>query len=165
MSAAALAAAGAELVAPVTTLLDARTRGLGERELRAWARELTDASGAPHAARSYRFPYALLAWHSEPVGVDLERIEPCDEAFAELICSASERVDARMQDERDAYLSSLWCSKEALAKALGDALRYDPGRMESPICWPGLRAGPWRARSVDSVPGHVAWLCWRDTRE
>lgn len=164
MSAADLAVAGAGLAAPVTMLLDARARGLDESGLRAWARELTDASGAPHAARSYRFPYALLAWHSEPVGVDLERIESCDEAFAELICTPSERTDARMWDERDAYLSSLWCSKEALAKALGDALRYEPGRLDSPMRWPGLRAGPWRARSVESVPRHVAWLCWRDTR-
>ncbi len=61
---------------PELRLLDARVEGLDDVGLRARARELTDASGATHAARSYRFPWALLAWHDGPVGVDLELIGP-----------------------------------------------------------------------------------------
>ena len=44
-------------------------------------------------------------------------------------------------------MASLWSGKEALAKALGDALRYDPRRLESP-------AGMAR-RSLWSLAGHT----------
>jgi hypothetical protein len=138
-------------------LLDAREARLDEPALRAWAR--TEAGGA-YSSRSYRYPLAVVARHTEPVGVDIERIEPFDGAFLESICTPSERGSRRSDD---AYVSSLWCSKEALAKALGDALRYDPRRLGSPIFWPEGRSGPWRAASLPVPAGHNAWLCWRST--
>jgi hypothetical protein len=138
-------------------LLDARAAGLDEPGLRAWARAEAARGGAPRVSRSYSYPYALVAWHDEPVGVDIERIEACDAAFAESICTPRERAEIAA----DTYLTALWCSKEALAKALGDALRYDPRRLDSPMLWPGGRAGPWRAEPVAAPPGHTAWLCWR----
>jgi len=189
--------------APDVTLLDALAAGLDDAGLRAWARAHTAACGRPHVVRSYRYPYALLACHSEPVGVDIERIEPCDPAFAELIRTPAERAspapvadpgsladraphavadpgsladpaphavadtaplavtDPTPLADPDAHLASLWCSKEALSKALGDALRYDPARLDSPMRWPELRCGPWRAAALATVPGHTAWLCWR----
>ena len=147
--------------APEVRLLDARPAGLDEAGLRAWARAQTAASEDAHVTRSYRYPYALVAWHSEPVGVDIERVEPCDAAFAELICTAPERADPTFTTEPDAYLTSLWCSKEALSKALGDAVRYDPRRLDSPMRWPDLRAGPWHATPLQTIPSHTAWLCWR----
>jgi hypothetical protein len=70
-------------------------------------------------------------------------------------------ADATASADRDVYLSSLWCSKEALSKALGDALRYDPSRLDSPMRWPELRSGPWSATPLKTVTGHAAWLCWR----
>ncbi len=147
--------------APTVVLLDARATGVDEAGLRAWARALTPDRPASHTVRSYRYPYALVAWHSEPVGVDIERVEPCDAAFADVICTPTERRDARVTADPDLFLSSLWSSKEALAKALGDALRYDPSRLDSPMRWPDLRSGPWNAAALQTVPGHVAWLCWR----
>jgi hypothetical protein len=147
--------------APQVVLLDARAAGLDEAGLRAQARALAAERPASHVARSYRHPHALVAWHSEPVGVDIERIETCDTAFAQLICTPLERAGATATDDRDVYLSSLWCSKEALAKALGDALQYDPSRLDSPMRWPNLRSGRWNATPLQTVPGHVAWLCWR----
>jgi len=42
----------------------------------------------------------------------------------------------------DNYLTSLWAAKEALAKALGDALCYEPSRLGSPQHWPRGRPGP-----------------------
>jgi hypothetical protein len=147
--------------APEVWLLDAGPERLGEAGLRAWARACTAACGSPHVVRSYRYPYALVAWHSEPIGVDIERVEPCDQAFAELICTKQERAHPMLAAEPDDYLTSLWCSKEALAKALGDALLYDPARLESPMRWPEQRSGPWRATPLQTIPSHAAWLCWR----
>jgi len=112
-------------------------------------------------SRSYRYPYALVGWHCEPLGVDIERISPCDGAFADLICTPAERPVAACASDMDTFLASLWCAKEALAKTLGNALLYEPSRLESPANWPGQRAGSLRGVRL-SVPGdHVAWACWR----
>jgi phosphopantetheinyl transferase (holo-ACP synthase) len=148
-------------IGPEVRLLDARKLGVDAAGLRARARAVTGSSGARHAARSYRYPYALVAWHSQPVGVDIERIEAFDADFLESICTPSERPTAAELERPDAYLASLWCSKEALAKGLGDALAYDPRRLESPMSWPDGEAGPWRARRLTVAPDHAAWLCWR----
>lgn len=149
--------------APEVRLLDARSAGLDEARLRAWARAETSASGGAYVARSYRYPYALVAWHSEPVGVDIERIAPCDAAFADSICTPSESADPARLADPDAYITSLWCSKEALSKALGDAIRYDPRRLDSPMRWPERGAGPWRAATLAVPAHHTAWLCWRSS--
>jgi hypothetical protein len=142
-------------------LLDARREGVDEAGLRLRARRESRRCGATHVARSYRYPYALLAWHDRPVGVDIEWIAPCDERFADVICTEDERAALVLAGDRDEYLSSLWCGKEALSKALGDALRYDPRRLGSPVLWPGGRAGRWSAAPVAAPPGYTAWLCWR----
>jgi hypothetical protein len=149
--------------APEVRLLDARTGGLGPRALRARARAETTAAAAPHVARSYRYPYALVAWHTGPVGVDIERIEPCDDAFARAVCTPTELADLAAALDRDLYVTTLWCSKEALSKALGNAVDYDPRRLEAPSRWPIGESGPWRAQPLWVAARHTAWLCWQTT--
>jgi hypothetical protein len=150
---------GAPESTPTVELLDARNASLDGDGLRDWARAQAAASGGVRVARSYRYPIALVGWHTEPIGVDVERVDPYDEAFAESICTPSDRSRARPESAEE--LASLWCSKEALAKALGDARRYDPRRLESPARWPCGEAGPWRARALEAPYGYVAWVCWR----
>lgn len=147
---------------PEVRLLDGRRTGVDERGLREWARAYGRAQGAPYVTRSYRYPYALVAWHSARVGVDIERIEPYDAAFAQSICMPSETLDWASLADRDAQLTSMWSSKEAIAKALGDALSYDPRRLEAPMLWPGGQAGAWRSAQLPVARGHVAWICWWD---
>ena len=153
------------LTAPATPrvlLLDARADGIdNERALRTRvrARALSERSRAAYVSRSYSFPLALIASHSDRVGVDLERVAPCDERFRRSICTPDEEAMGAWHS--DAELTSLWASKEALAKALGDALRYDPRRLDSPIGWRDGACGPWRARAVDVGDGYRAWICWR----
>jgi len=146
---------------PSVRMLDARAEDLDGPTLQEWARRLPAAFGAPYVSRSYRYPYALVAWHDGPVGIDIERIGPCDSAFAELICTPAERADAAYFTDPDAYLTSLWSAKEALSKALGDARLYVPSRLDSPSRWQRMRSGPWRAARIQVAPGHVAWACWR----
>ena len=149
--------------APGVVLLDARERKLDGPGLRAWARQAAAATGAIHLSRAYREPLALLAWHERRVGVDLERLEQLDRDFAESVVTPEERsvLGTRLDDPE--LVASLWCSKEALSKALGDAVAYDPRRLRSPLTWPGAAAGRWRARRLPDVPpGHVAWLCWEE---
>jgi len=150
--------------APEVRLLDARSTSLDEAGLRAWARRVTDAAGAAHQSRSYRHPYCVIAWYAEPVGIDIERIEALDNDFLRSISTPSELTEAAGHgsgNDRDA--SSRWCAKEALAKALGDAIAYDPRRLDSPARWPDGRSGPWCATDLVVEPQHVVWLCWRDT--
>ena len=147
--------------APEVLLIDARETDLDEQGLRGFARALEDAAGSGATSRSYRHPLALVAFHDAAVGVDIERIEPCDAAFADTICTPAERADPRCHQDPDRFLSNLWSSKEALSKALGDALDYDPRHLDSPLFWPEGAAGPWRAAPLAVPSGHVAWVCWR----
>ena len=146
---------------PDVRLLDARRIGLDEPGLRAAARAVSEVTGDPHTTRSYRYPYALVSTHARSVGVDIERLEPCDPTFAASICTPTEIVDWWSLSNPHEYFVALWSSKEALAKALGDALDYDPRRLPAPMLWPGGRAGVWQAAELQVSDGHVAWVCWR----
>jgi phosphopantetheinyl transferase len=145
--------------APVVALIDASTEGLDEAALRARARELGAAVGADTASRSYCHPYALVGWHTEPIGVDVERVVTCPAEFAPSISTPAEEAAARWTT--DGEIVSLWSSKEALSKALGDALNYDPRRLESPAGWPHGTCGPWRAATLPLPDGYCGWVCWR----
>src|SRR6202022_2727422 len=116
--------------------------------LQVWARTLTSERDEPFLVRSYRFPYAMVAWHDAPVGIDIERYETYPAGFAATICTPDELRLAATSD-----LTSLWCGKEALAKALGDALNYDPRLLQSPVSWPSGVAGRWRAKALPA-PAH-----------
>ena len=147
---------------PKVRLIDARSIGLSDAApLRERARECSANTDAPFTSRSYSFPFALVAWHSSAVGVDIERVQPCDEVFGDSIRTPTERAAGAPQGDRDRFFTSLWSSKEALTKALGDAVDYDPRHLEGPGGWPDGRLGPWRAATLEVGADHVAWLCWR----
>jgi phosphopantetheinyl transferase len=145
---------------PAWALLWLTADPASDTELRALARAHPEAAAAAHVSRSYRAPLALVAWHTAPVGVDLEYVEIGGNGFAESICTPGELVlfEGRLDD--DAFVASLWAGKEALAKALGDAIAYDPRRLDSPATWRRGIAGRWRAREFIPAPNHVAWLVW-----
>jgi len=148
--------------APKVWLLDARPADLDEIALRRWARSQRQPDVDTFVTRSYAHPYALVACHSGPVGIDIERVQPCEPNFLESISTPVERrLVPEAPVDRDLYAISMWCGKEALSKALGDALGYDPRRLESPLGWPDGRSGAWHAAELPAPAGHVAWLCWR----
>jgi hypothetical protein len=147
--------------APEVRMIDARYAGLDDHGLRTCARAVTHAARAAHVTRTSRYPYALVSWHRGAIGIDLERVEPCDPAFAASICTPAEAVEWTTLPDPHAYFSSMWSSKEALAKALGNALAYDPRRLQAPMLWPDGQAGAWRASQLPVAADHVAWICWR----
>lgn len=144
--------------APQILFLDARSDGLDEAGLRRRAREAV--GDARCSSRSYRYPFALVGSHDAAIGVDVERLMPFDAAFADYICTPREHDRLCRAADRGEFLTSLWAGKEALAKALGDALVYEPSRLEAPELWPNGTAGRWRAERVPAPDGHVAWVCW-----
>ncbi|HEY1520819.1 MAG TPA: 4'-phosphopantetheinyl transferase superfamily protein [Solirubrobacteraceae bacterium] len=145
--------------APRVALIDATLEEHDEAALRRRARELGAAVGAGAVSRSYCHPYALVASHTGPIGVDIERIVACDERFARSICTPTEMARTPWASDRE--IVSLWSGKEALAKALGDAVLYDPRRLESPASWTEPSSGAWRTASVPAPDGYCAWVCWR----
>jgi phosphopantetheinyl transferase len=145
--------------APRVALIDATDEGLDEAALRMRARELGATRGSGPVSRSYCHPFALVGWHTRPIGVDIERVVACPGEFLAAIATPSEEAGGRWTTDTD--LISLWSSKEALSKALGDALDYDPRRIESPAGWPGGVCGPWRTASLPVPNGYCGWVCWR----
>lgn len=160
---------------PTACLLDARAEGWGQERLRIAARALTERQGALYSSRSYRYPFALAAWHGGQVGVDLEVLDQANAVLAGTICTAAERRLLAAAPDQGRYLSNLWSAKEALAKGLGNALLYPPARLGSPSLWPTegaaaagatggapvvRRAGRWRACALKVPQGYVGWLCW-----
>ena len=129
-------------------------------ELREAARALVQGVGAACSSRSYRHPLAVVALSERPVGIDIERVLPFDRDRADSILTPDERRLGLSAS--GALLSSIWSSKEALAKALGDARDYDPRRLESPLFWPDGRSGRWRARRLEGLEADlVGWVCWQ----
>jgi phosphopantetheinyl transferase len=145
--------------APRVALIDATHEGLDEAALRTRARKLGEAVGAGEVSRSYCHPCGLVGCHTGPIGVDIDRVVACPEKFSRAICTPAEEARGRWITDED--LISLWSSKEALSKALGDALDYDPRRLESPAGWPAGVCGSWRAAVLPAPEGYRAWVCWR----
>jgi phosphopantetheinyl transferase len=145
--------------APHLALIDGADAGLDEAGLRTTARGLGAAVGASAVSRSYCHPYALVGWHCAPVGVDIEAVVPCPPEFAESISTPTEYTSGRWTT--DSELVSLWSGKEALAKALGNAVDYDPRRLPSPAGWPGGICGSWRAATLALPDSHCVWVCWQ----
>lgn len=142
---------------PNVLLVEAHARS-GIDELRAAARELCARSEVRFASRAYRYPFALVATHQFRVGVDIERFVGFTALDAPAILSPGER--ARGIEFTDEQVSSIWSGKEALAKALGDALDYEPGRLESPWFWREGRCGRYLAASFSVGDEFGAWVVW-----
>lgn len=96
-------------------------------------------AGWPHAQQ----PPCISIAHSggravgiasdHPVGIDLEPIAARDAAWVAAVCSPAERIllDAVPEPERDAWLTRLWCAREAFGKRLGTGVTGGPRRFEA----------------------------------
>jgi phosphopantetheinyl transferase len=67
-----------------------------------------------------------IASTSADVGIDIERIEPRAEGFADVAFTADEL--RMMSEPPDEAMARLWVGKEAAAKAAGTGLSGDPRR-------------------------------------
>jgi phosphopantetheinyl transferase len=80
----------------------------------------------------------------DPIGIDLERIEPREPSFETLVFADEERraFEGLRGPARDVAVTRAWCEKEALSKWLGEGLKIaffdlvatrhlDPGAIKS----------------------------------
>ena len=97
--------------APDVVVFDALEARLDEPGLRDPGANVSSERRPAHTSRSYRYPYALVASHSEPVGVDIERIEAFHQAFLESILTPSERRAGSSGADPDRFVATLWSSR------------------------------------------------------
>lgn len=88
------------------------------------------------------------------VGVDIEVIDLTVTAAAVLT-----KKESRLGGGPDDFCS-WWSAKEALAKALGDARKYDPRELETPALWTTPQQGRWQAQRLEVPSGYVGWIVW-----
>lgn len=86
------------------------------------------------------------------VGVDVERLDRRSSAVLRTLTASESAALAAAGDDRHVELLRVWCRKEALAKAIGGGLGWEPLRFDT------TAPGPFSLADVAVRPGHVAAL-------
>lgn len=128
-----------------------------------------------HWSRSYSGNVALVAGWNQRVGIDIELTDLAREAswsftnerFRSSMLTSEERSRIASEEVPGPTLSatSVWSSKEAVAKALGTPRQFDPARLTGAAVWIDARRGRWRAAYLDLTPlglDAVAWTVYED---
>ena len=86
----------------------------------------------PHISLAHSNDRAIAVASRYAVGIDLEHIAHRDLTFLETFTTPKERdiVNGFPNDERDTWITCLWCAKEAVSKTLGSGLSYKPQSFE-----------------------------------
>ena len=122
-------------------------------------------------SRSYSGRFAIEVLSNQRCGIDLEIAKEADfdwsvnsELFEIAMLAPGEKdliMSSRFSSDKDLE-TLIWVSKEALAKALGDATQYEPSKIYSPICWDDMQPNNWQAIHVDFVTKEserlIVWL-------
>jgi 4'-phosphopantetheinyl transferase len=99
---------------------------------------------------------------SDPVGCDLELVEPRTPGFVrDFLTAAEQRLVASRSaaGERDATANLIWSAKESALKVLRSGLRRDTHGLEVTLATPG--SDGWGALTVHAVEGKVFPGWWR----
>jgi 4'-phosphopantetheinyl transferase len=98
---------------------------------------------------------AVIALADEfEVGVDVERLDRRSSAVLRTLTASESAALAAAGDDRHVELLRVWCRKEALAKAIGGGLGWEPLRFDT------TAPGGFSLVDVAVRPGHVAALAW-----
>jgi 4'-phosphopantetheinyl transferase len=86
------------------------------------------------------------------VGVDVERLDRRSSAVSRTLTAAEAAALAATGGDRHVELLRVWCRKEALAKAIGGGLGWEPRRFDT------TAPGAFTLTDLAVRPGHVAAL-------
>ena len=124
----------------------------------------------PFASKSHSRGLTVVLQSNHPCGVDLEsldsEIEPwlfADQRFQDFVLAPGEAqaIKASKYAEHGFLATVVWSSKEALAKALGDARKYSPSRLRSPISWESEPVQNWEAEFIEiEFADHSRFCIW-----
>ncbi len=97
------------------------------------ARWHADGVSPPAISIAHCDDEAIAIAHGSPVGIDIERIAEHDADFVKAIATESERalVARCAGSERQAWVTRLWCAKEALGKLMGTGIDGTPRHYEA----------------------------------
>ncbi len=86
---------------------------------------------APRLTISHKGAVAVAAAGRRALGIDLERVEPRDAGFCAVAFNENERqlLGKLDGDNRDEWITRVWCAKEAAGKATGRGLSDGPRAM------------------------------------
>jgi 4'-phosphopantetheinyl transferase len=131
------------------------------------------ADGAPEAfAADVRLPLTISISHSagralaavraaeEPLGADVERIEPRDPLLVEDFFSPADAAAVALEPprDRDRMITILWTGKEAALKALRRGLRDDSRGVRVTLL--DAKAAAWQRFEVATAGAALAgWWC------
>lgn len=117
---------------------------------------------------SHRNDLAVAAWTVQPdlkIGIDLEKIEPKNDAFVNDFFTADEAEMVFRQEPMQQGLAAslIWSAKEAILKALQTGLHLDTRQVEV-ACENLTPPNDWQELSIKHCPSSAAlqqlyWLC------
>ena len=86
----------------------------------------------PHISLAHSSDRAIAVASRYPTGIDLEFISHRDIIFLESFATTKEQdfINGLPMDERDIWITRLWCAKEAVSKTLGSGLSFRPQSFE-----------------------------------
>ena len=117
-------------------------------------RSLLKPQSPAFMSRTHCGAYTLEVRASAPCGVDMEflfekgegwNIESATLQSTILAPGELDALDLSQFSRHPDLATVVWTSKEALAKALGDAMEYDPTRLLSPAAWNDQPPVGWHA--------------------
>ncbi|MDR1387423.1 MAG: 4'-phosphopantetheinyl transferase superfamily protein [Propionibacteriaceae bacterium] len=109
---------------------------------------------------------AVAVVSDQPVGVDIEAVEPKSEGFRRQAFSAGELALLEAAPDLDEWVIRFWCAKEAYGKMLGVGLAFDPKRHQiERVDGEDVFIAGRRIRTVRQDEGYaVAWTMDGDHR-
>jgi 3-oxoacyl-(acyl-carrier-protein) synthase/phosphopantetheinyl transferase/malonyl CoA-acyl carrier protein transacylase len=84
----------------------------------------------PEVSVAHSHGHGVAMVDTVPVGIDIEKIEPRDEAVWRLALTDQERELARSQGDTDEWMTRFWVAKEACAKRRGSGLEAAPKQIQ-----------------------------------
>lgn len=99
--------------------------------------------------------YAVCAWDTEEIGVDMEPLRKFKEATAKRICTKTEAQSLsryQQEEEKNQAFTILWTRKESVAKLLGEgiAVLFHADDLQALCEKEGICL-----QTYDSIPGYV----------
>mgnify|MGYP000246338021 CR=1 FL=1 len=129
-----------------------------------------DPLGETFFSRSYWADYSITVSNSQRCGIDMESSSSAqlnwsinNPIFQDSMLAPGEldRIKKSKYWKLPNLERNIWSSKEALAKALGEAKNYQPNKLYSPILWETNPAMGWHASFREfTVEGCVPLLVW-----